>query len=131
MSAPSFRTPLGRARGLGSAKEGVGHHIAQRVTALALAVLLPWFVVSAAFWLRAGHDGAVAWIGQPWNAIGLILLAVAAFQHMRLGLQVVIEDYIGRAGTRQALLVLNTFVTFGLVTAVVLAVLKIWIGAGA
>ena len=129
MSNSAFRTPLANAKGLGSAKEGVGHFIKQRVSAIALVVLVPWFILSAVFACRAGYPGAVHWMSQPLNAIGLILLSGAAFFHMRLGMQVVIEDYIGKAGTKQALLILNTFVSIALFAAVAMSVLKIWIGA--
>lgn len=129
MTTPGFRTPLANARGLGSAKEGVGHFIKQRVSAIALVVLVPWFIFSAIFACRAGYAGAIVWMEQPVNAIGLVLLAAAAFFHMRLGMQVVIEDYIGKAGTKQALLILNTFVSVVLFVAVAMSVMKIWIGA--
>jgi len=125
----SYRTPLARARGLGSAKEGVGHFIQQRVTAIALVILVPWFVVSAALAVPAGYDGAVEWMAKPWNAIALILLAAAAFFHMRLGMQVVIEDYIHKHGMKQALLILNAFVAISLFAATAMSVLKVWIGS--
>ncbi len=125
----SYRTPIARARGLGSAKEGVGHFIQQRVTAIALIVLVPWFVISAVLAVPAGYDGAVEWMAKPWNAIALILLAAAAFFHMRLGMQVVIEDYIHKHGMKQALLILNTFVAIALFAATAMSVLKVWIGS--
>ena len=65
------------------------------------------------------------------NAILLILTLCAALYHMRLGLQVVIEDYIAKSGTKQALLILNTFAVFALAVATILSVLKIWFTAGA
>jgi succinate dehydrogenase / fumarate reductase membrane anchor subunit len=71
----SIRTPLGKVRGLGAAKHGAGHFIAQRVTAIALLFLAPWFLVSLIAAVRGGYDGAVDFIGQPLNAV-LILLAV-------------------------------------------------------
>ena len=125
----TYRTPLARARGLGSAKEGVGHFIQQRVSALALIVLVPWFVISAALAVPAGYEGATAWMAQPWNAIALILLSGAAFFHMKLGMQVVIEDYIHAHGMKHALLILNTFVAIALFAATTMSVLKVWIGS--
>jgi succinate dehydrogenase / fumarate reductase, membrane anchor subunit len=125
----SYRTPLAKARGLGSAKEGVGHFIQQRVSALALIVLVPWFVISAVLAVPAGYEGARQWMAQPWNAIALILLSGAAFFHMRLGMQVVIEDYIHGHGMKQALLILNTFVAIALFAATAMSVLKVWIGS--
>ena len=118
-------------RGLGSAGTGTQHHIRQRVTALALIFLVPWFVYSIIVACKAGYEGALTWAAQPVNAILLILTLSAALYHMRLGIQVVIEDYIAKSGTRQALLILNTFAVFGLAVATILSVLKIWFTAGA
>lgn len=125
----AYRTPLASARGLGSAKEGVDHFIKQRVSAIALVVLVPWFVISAVLSVKAGYAGALEWMSQPWNAIGLILLSAAAFFHMRLGMQVVIEDYIHGPGMKQSLLILNTLATVVLFVATAASVLKIWIGS--
>ncbi|MDE0781045.1 MAG: succinate dehydrogenase, hydrophobic membrane anchor protein [Alphaproteobacteria bacterium] len=90
----STRTPLGRARGLGSAKSGTGHWWAQRVTALALIPLVTWFVISMIVITGANHETALSFISSPINAVLLTLLIVATFYHGQLGLQVVIEDYI-------------------------------------
>lgn len=118
-------------RGLGSAGAGTEHHIRQRVTALALLFLVPWFLYSIIHACKAGYEGALVWASQPVNAILLILTLCAALYHMRLGLQVVIEDYIAKSGTRQALLILNTFAVIALAVATILSVLKIWFTAGA
>ena len=90
----SLRSPLGRVRGLGCAKEGASHFWAQRMTALALVPLAIWFVISLVSVLGADHAAVVAWIGSPVVAGLLILLIAATFYHGFLGLQVVIEDYI-------------------------------------
>lgn len=126
-----FATPTARARGLGSAKEGVAHYIRQRVSAIALVFLVPWFLYSVIHASAAGYDAARDWAGQPVNAILLILTFGAAFYHMRLGMQVVIEDYIHKTGTRQALLILNSFAAIGLFAITGLTVLRIWFTAGA
>ncbi|NQY96886.1 MAG: succinate dehydrogenase, hydrophobic membrane anchor protein [Henriciella sp.] len=118
-------------RGLGSAGSGTLHHIRQRVTALALLFLVPWFMYSIIHACKAGYEGALEWAAQPVNAILLILTLSAALYHMRLGIQVVIEDYIAKSGSRQALLILNTFAVFALGVATILSVLKIWFTAGA
>lgn len=118
-------------RGLGSAGAGTQHHIRQRVTALALLFLVPWFIYSIIHACKAGYEGALVWVAQPINAILLILTLSAALYHMRLGMQVVIEDYIAKSGTRQALLILNTFAIIALAAATILSVLKIWFTAGA
>lgn len=130
MSTTNFQTPAKSARGLGSAKDGTGHYIKQRVSAIALVFLVPWFLFSVIHAARAGYTGATEWVSQPLNAILLILTFGAAFYHMRLGMQVVIEDYLWKRSTRTAALVLNTFVAIVLFAATSLSVLKIWISAG-
>ena len=90
----NMRSPLSRARGLGSAKTGTDHWWAQRLTALALIPLVIWFIVSMIIVTGADHAAAVGFISSPINAVLLILLIVATFHHGQLGLQVVIEDYI-------------------------------------
>lgn len=127
MSKPqeSMRTPLGKVRGLGSAKHGAAHFVTQRVSAIALIFLVPWFLISLIGAVRGGYDGALLWIADPINAV-LILLAVGtALYHMRLGMQVVIEDYIAKHSTKAVLLILNTFVCVVLFAASAYAVLKI------
>lgn len=120
-----FRTPLARVRGLGSAKSGTGHFIAQRVSALALVVLMPLFLVMLATNAGAGYEAASAFIGSPFGAILTLLAMTAALYHMRLGLQTVIEDYIYRPATKAALLIANTFVAAGLWIAVLYSVLAL------
>src|SRR3546814_6816815 len=96
----SMRTPLGRIRGLGSAKDGTGHWWAQRVTALALVPLTVWFVASVIGMAGADHASFVAWIASPLVAGLMILLIVATFHHAQLGLQVIIEDYVHDEGVQ-------------------------------
>ncbi|MEM0985983.1 MAG: succinate dehydrogenase, hydrophobic membrane anchor protein [Pseudomonadota bacterium] len=129
-ASQSFETPRARAKGLGSAKEGVGHFIKQRVSAIALLFLIPWFLFAVMNAMDAGYAGAREWAAKPWNAMLLILTFGAAFFHMRLGMQVVIEDYLSRPATKQALLILNTFTSIVLFTVTALTVLKIWFTAG-
>jgi succinate dehydrogenase / fumarate reductase membrane anchor subunit len=121
----SYRTALGRARGLGAAKHGVGHFIVQRVSAMALAPLGLWALYSALSLSRAGFDGAQAWMHAPLNAILSILLAIAATVHMRIGMTEVIEDYIHKTSTKAVLLVLNYFVCVLASVAAVFCILKI------
>lgn len=90
----SFRTPLKRARGLGSGKDGTGHWWWQRVTAVVLVVLVAWLVGLLVSLVGADLMQARATIARPWNAIMLALLVVAMFWHAKLGLQVIIEDYV-------------------------------------
>ncbi|MBK8197461.1 MAG: succinate dehydrogenase, hydrophobic membrane anchor protein [Acidobacteria bacterium] len=128
MSNTPYVTPIKTARGLGASKTGTSHHIRQRVSALALIVLVPWFLFSVMKAALGGYSDALAWVSAPLNATLLILTAGAAFYHMRLGMQAVIEDYIGKPGTRAALLILNTFFAAGLFGVVVMSVLSIWTG---
>ena len=121
----SLRTPLGKVRGLGSAKHGAGHFITQRVSAIGLLFLVPWFLISLIGATRGGYDGALAWASEPLNAVLTLLAVGAALYHMRLGMQVVIEDYIAKHGTKNVLLVLNTFICVVLFAAAAYAVLKI------
>ena len=102
----SRRSPLGKVRGLGAAKEGVGHWWAQRLTALALVPLALWFVVSVAMMTGAGYEEVRNWAASPVVAGLMILLIVVTFYHAALGLQVVIEDYIARKSVKIASLIL-------------------------
>jgi len=121
----SYRTALGRARNLGSAKHGVGHFIVQRVSAIALAPLGLWALYSALRLSRTGFDGAQAWMHSPFNAILAILLTVAAATHMRIGMEEVILDYIHKTSTKATLLILNYFVCVLAAVAAVFCILKI------
>ncbi|MDP1696451.1 MAG: succinate dehydrogenase, hydrophobic membrane anchor protein [Xanthomonadaceae bacterium] len=94
----SMRTPVGRARGLGSAKEGVAHWTAQRLSAVALALLTPWFVWLAIGLVGADQALAAARLGEPVNATLMLAYVGALLWHGQLGLQVVIEDYVGNRG---------------------------------
>jgi len=91
---PDYRTPISRARGLGSGKSGTGHFWWQRVTAIVLALLVPWLVGTLVSFVGADHASVVATIAKPFNAILLSVFALALFWHAKLGVQVVIEDYI-------------------------------------
>ena len=89
-----FRTPLKRARALGSGKGGTDHWWWQRVTAVVLAVLVAWLLGLLVSMVGADLAQARATIARPWNAIMLAALAIAMFWHAKLGLQVIIEDYV-------------------------------------
>jgi succinate dehydrogenase / fumarate reductase membrane anchor subunit len=121
----NLRSPLGRARGLGSAKDGTHHFWVQRVSAVALVPLALWFVFALATLGDAGYDGARAWVGHPAVAVVLVLLIAAALYHSVLGVQVVIEDYVANEGTKVAALLLSTFFHVAVAAASIFAVLKI------
>ena len=124
----SLRSDIGKVRGLGSAKEGVAHWWAQRLTAIALVPLVLWFVAEIA--RLAGADVAVvrAWIASPVVAVLLVLLIGTTFHHAQLGMQVVIEDYVHHEGAKLAGIVLVKLAAFALGAAAVVSVLKIAFG---
>lgn len=102
---------LKRVRGLGSAGSGVHHWWLQRVTAAGNLVLLIWFVASVLLLPTLDHGSVVAWIGQPLVAVPLLLLIFSTFWHARLGVQVMIEDYVHAEGLKLlAFIALNFFI---------------------
>jgi succinate dehydrogenase / fumarate reductase membrane anchor subunit len=123
-----LRNPLQRARGLGSAKDGVGHWWTQRLTAIALIGLGIWFVVLVLGLMHADYATARAAIARPWNALLLIAFLVAMFWHAVLGLQVVIEDYVHTRWLEVASMVAIKFLAVLGALASVLAVLRIALG---
>ena len=127
MAAPksSLRTPLGKVRGLGAAKKGTDHFIAQRVSALALVPLTLWFVWAVASHATGDYAAATAFLAHPVNAALLLLFALTGIYHFVLGLQVVIEDYVHAEGLKIAALLLNKFFGVVLGLAVAIAILKL------
>ncbi len=127
--AGSLRTPLGRVRGLGAAKSGTADFIAQRVSAVALAVLASWFAISVALHLDGSFRSARLWLSEPLNAILMIFLTLATFYHMGAGMRVIIEDYIHRKPSKMILLLANMFLWIGLALASLYAILKVSFGS--
>ena len=123
-----LRTPLARARGLGSAHSGVHHWWAQRLTAIALIPLVVWFAISLVMMSGADYAAVRAWIGLPVVMVLLILTIAVGLHHGQLGLQVVIEDYVHGDGSKLALIVAVRFIAvlFGL--AAIVAILRIGFG---
>lgn len=103
-----YRTPLKRARGLGSGKTGTGHFWWQRVTAVFLVLLVAWLIGLLVSFVGADLATVQATIARPWNAIALAFTAVVMFWHAKLGVQVVIEDYVHARAFEIALQLLVT-----------------------
>jgi len=127
----SYRTPLSRARGLGSAKHGVGAWISERVTSIALVPLIVWAVYGVLQLCAGDYAFAVRWVRNPLNAVLTVLTLAISFWHMHAGLRVVVEDYIHKTLTKSALLILNLFVC-GLAGALaIFSILKVALSGGA
>ncbi len=124
-----LRTPLKRARGLGSANDGTHHFIIQRITAIAL-IFLSIYVVGLVVWLIGADYASVrAAVAQPWNAMLLIAFLVASFWHAQLGMQVIIEDYVHTPWLAVVSQLAVIFVCALAGLASVLAVIRISLGA--
>lgn len=121
----SYQSPLGRARGLGSAKDGVHHFWVQRVSAVALVPLALWFVFSVAQLAGADYGMVRHWVHAPSVAVMLVLFLASALYHSALGIQVVIEDYIHSEGLKIASLLLMKFAHAVIAAASIFAVLKV------
>ncbi len=126
-----YRSNLSRARGLGTARHGVGQWISERVSSVALIPLTLWLVWAGLTLPKAGYAGAVVWLRSPLNAVLVALLVVVGFWHMAIGMRVIIEDYIHKAGSKAVLLLLNLFLCTLAGALALFCVLKIALGAGA
>lgn len=120
-----FRSQLGRARGLGSAKSGAAHWWAQRLTAAALVPLTLWFICAVVRLVGASHDDMLAWIANPIPIVLLIALVLATFYHLALGLQVVIEDYVQSEPARLITLLATKGVIILLALTCLVSILKL------
>ena len=121
-------TSLGRVRGLGAAKDGVHHWWLQRVTAVSNLILVLWFIGSLVRLPSLDYGSVTLWLRQPVAAVPMLLFVVSVFWHLRLGVQVMLEDYLHGASRVLAMLALN-FYTLAGAAAAVFAVLKIALGA--
>lgn len=128
MSNNSLKTPLGRVRGLGSAKSGTQHFWLQRLTGVAMVPLTIVFVFTVIYLARASQATAIATLGSPLIAIFLYLFIVAGVIHMRAGMQVIIEDYVHEEGLKIAAVMANTFFAIFIGAACFFALLKLNFG---
>ncbi|WP_291670715.1 succinate dehydrogenase, hydrophobic membrane anchor protein [Bosea sp. (in: a-proteobacteria)] len=127
-SNSSMRTPLGRVRGLGSAKSGTGHFWLQRLTAVANVILTVIFVFIVVALVGKPYPAAMALLTQPCVAILMLLFILSACVHMRIGMQVIIEDYVHEEGVKILAVMANTFFAIAVGAASVYAVLKLSFG---
>lgn len=125
----TVRTPLGGVRGLGSAKSGTGDFIVMRVTSVALTVLLVAFVAIVIALVGRPHREAVALLGSPAVAIVLLAAVLLTTVHMRIGMQVIVEDYVHAALPKFALLLANWMLAWAVGLTAAFAVLKIAFGS--
>lgn len=130
-TSTNFRTPLSRARGLGAAKHGAGHFIAERVSGIALIPLVLWAAFSGPLLAKGDFASASTWLAQPLNAVLAGLLVVVGFFHLRLQIQVVVEDYIYGFVAKTGLLLLNLFVCVLGAALGLFAILKVALLSGA
>ena len=126
MSGPSsLRTPLARVRALGSSHSGTGDFWRQRLTAVAMVLLIVPVIVIIVMLLGSNHAGAMQILGQLPVAILLLLFIVASTWHMRIGMQIVIEDYVHGEKTKLALVIANNFFCIAVALASIYAILKL------
>jgi succinate dehydrogenase / fumarate reductase, membrane anchor subunit len=120
-----MRSPLGRARGLGSARAGATHWWMQRLTALALVPLTLWFLCAMIRMLGASRDDVVFWMSGPLPIVLMIALVIATFHHLQAGLQVVIEDYVHDDRLRIGSILLVKGLSLLLALACIISVLRL------
>lgn len=125
---PDMRTPMARVRGLGSAHEGTDHFWRQRLTGIALVPLTLFFVGFLVCMNGADYGAVRAALANPVVALVFAVMLVAGLVHMRLGMQVIVEDYVHGEGSKLTLLILNTFFTIAVGVVSVFALAKLSFG---
>jgi succinate dehydrogenase / fumarate reductase membrane anchor subunit len=121
-------TGIGRVRGLGSAKHGAVHWWRQRLTAAGNLILVTWFVTSLLRLPVLDHKAVVMWLSSPFVAVAMVLMTINVFWHLRLGLQVFIEDYVHEEGSKVAALLLLNFYAVAAPALAIFSILKIAFG---
>jgi succinate dehydrogenase / fumarate reductase membrane anchor subunit len=120
-----YKSPLAKARGLGTAHNGTAHWWMQRISSIVLIPLSFWIVIYAKQLLTATHEQISAWLAEPLNSLFAIAWLMAVFYHAALGLQVVLEDYVHTEWRKIAAVWTVKISFFGLGLAAILAVLRI------
>lgn len=118
-------TRIGQVRGLGSARSGTHHLISHRITAVANLVLVPWLLISLAMLPAHDHASVIGWMVQPLVAVPMMLAVVSIFAHLKLGLQVLIEDYVHDDGLKFGAMILLNFYIVGAVALALFSIAKI------
>ena len=124
-------TPIGRVRGLGSAKSGASHWWLERMTSVATLLLFIWLLVSLLRLPNLDHGTVVEWLRSPLAAVPMLLLIVSTFWHLKLGMQVIIEDYMHEEGSKLFAIAILNFLAIAGAALAFFAVLKIALGGGA
>ena len=128
---PSMRSPLGRAKGLGSSRSGVSHWWMQRLTAMGMVPLVLYCLIGFLCFADASETAARSWIAHPFNSVMLILLLGTGFYHASLGLQVVIEDYISKESRKILILAMMKMMMTAFAAFSIFSVLLITLTNGA
>jgi succinate dehydrogenase / fumarate reductase membrane anchor subunit len=123
-----MRTPLSKVRGLGAAHSGTGHFWLQRLTAVANVPLVIAFLVIVISLVGRGHAAVVGRLANPLIAVIILAALISILIHMRIGMQVIIEDYVHSEGRRVLAVMANTFFTFAVGLVAIYALLKINFG---
>ena len=122
---PARETPLARVRGLGSAREGAEHWWHERLSSVAVLLLFVWLIVSLLRLPALDHRGVTEWLRDPLAAVPMLLLVAATFWHLKMGMQVIIEDYVHDEGSKFLSLLLLSFASVGGAAFAIFAVLRI------
>jgi succinate dehydrogenase / fumarate reductase membrane anchor subunit len=125
------QTPIARVRGLGSARSGAHHWWLERLTSVSTLLLFIWLIASLLRLPALDQGSVVAWLASPLAAVPMLLLIVSTFWHLKLGLQVVVEDYVHEEGLRLFSIVLLNFFTIAGAALAIFALLKIAFGGEA